>query len=84
GDWDTIRQHHGLRSPSIDAFVGKSFQYADAILGTGASPDRVMSPSLVSTVKLRQAGFTEFMDTEEMFRKWFHLFQAEHLLPHPP
>ncbi|MCP5034869.1 MAG: SDR family oxidoreductase, partial [Actinomycetia bacterium] len=47
GDWDTIRQHHGLRSPSIDAFVGKSFQYADAILGTGASPDRVMSPSLV-------------------------------------
>ena len=28
-------------------------------------------PSIVSTVKINQAGFTEMMDTEAMFRKWF-------------
>jgi hypothetical protein len=37
----------------------------------------------VSTVKLRQAGFTEMIDTEEMLRKWFRLFQDKRLLPNP-
>jgi nucleoside-diphosphate-sugar epimerase len=82
-DWDGLRRRHGLMSPPMEAFVGKSFQYADAILGTGVSPDRVVSPSLVSTVKLRQAGFAEVMDTEVMFNKWFRLFQDEGLLPRP-
>ena len=40
-------------------------------------------PSFVSTVKINQAGFTETMDTEVMFRKWFRLFQRTRLLPFP-
>ncbi len=38
-------------------------------------------PALVSTIKLRRAGFHEVMDTEWMFRKWFGLFQRQQLLP---
>jgi hypothetical protein len=38
-------------------------------------------PSIVSTVKINQAGFTEMMDTEEMFRKWLRQARAKRLLP---
>jgi hypothetical protein len=38
-------------------------------------------PSIVSTVKINQAGFTEMMDTEAMFRKWFAQAKASKLLP---
>jgi hypothetical protein len=38
-------------------------------------------PSIVSTVKINQAGFTEMMDTEVMFRKWFRQARSLRLLP---
>jgi len=38
-------------------------------------------PSIVSTVKINQAGFTEMMDTEAMFRKWLAHARASRLLP---
>jgi hypothetical protein len=38
-------------------------------------------PSIVSTVKINKAGFTEMMDTEAMFRKWFEHARASRLLP---
>ena len=37
--------------------------------------------SISSTVKINQAGFTEMMDTELMFRKWFTHARASRLLP---
>jgi hypothetical protein len=62
-------------------FVGRSFQYADFAMGYGF--DGALPPALVSTVKIRQAGFGEAMDTEAMFTKWFHQFQSTGLLPRP-
>jgi hypothetical protein len=38
-------------------------------------------PSIVSTVKINHAGFTEMMDTEDMFRKWFKQAKESRLLP---
>jgi hypothetical protein len=38
-------------------------------------------PSIVSTVKINKAGFTEMMDTEDMFRKWFKQARSSRLLP---
>jgi hypothetical protein len=32
-------------------------------------------------VKINRAGFTEMMDTEDMFRKWFRQAKEERLLP---
>ncbi len=45
------------------------------------SKDLAPPPMLVSTIKLRQAGFYEFMDTEDCFRKWIKRFQEIGWLP---
>jgi len=78
-EWDAIRVRHKLVSPGLREFVGESFHYADFTMAYGAEGG--LSPAIVSTIKLRQAGFTEVMDTEAMFRKWFAEFQAKQLLP---
>jgi len=80
-EWDAIRAAHGLAAPALADYVGLSFQYADSVLGHGDARRAV--PAIVSTVKLRSAGFTEVMDTEAMFRKWFRLFHKRRLLPAP-
>jgi nucleoside-diphosphate-sugar epimerase len=77
--WDSIRRRYNLVSPALEAFVGRSFQFVDSLLGTG-DPTR-SAPGIVSTVKLRKAGFTETIDTEVMLRKWFRVFQEQRLLP---
>ena len=77
--WDKLRRKHNLISPDLEAFVGLSFQYADYTMRYGQTQSG--PPSIVSTVKINQAGFTEMMDTEAMFRKWFKLARASRLLP---
>jgi hypothetical protein len=62
------------------AFVGDSWAYADILFGTlGSRP----TPALLSTIKLRQAGFADCIDTEDMFREWFARLQQARLLPPP-
>lgn len=77
--WDAIRAKHDLTSPDLDAFVGLSLQYADYSLRYGQRESG--PPTIVSTVKINQAGFTEMMDTETMFRKWFGRARARRWLP---
>ena len=78
--WAEVVERFGLRAPvGLDAFVGQSFIYADLILGHGA--EQPHPPALLSTIKARQAGFTDCMDTEDMFRKWIGHFQATGLFP---
>jgi hypothetical protein len=77
--WDELRRKHHLISPSLEAFVGLSFQYADYSMRYGQTQSG--PPSIVSTVKVNRAGFTEMMDTEEMFRKWFKQARSSRLLP---
>lgn len=78
-DWDRARQRHELASPGLGDFVGLSLEYADYQMRYGhADPG---SPSIVSTIKIMQAGFHTVMDTEAMFRKWFAVFQQKRLLP---
>ncbi len=60
-------------------FVGLSLQYADYQMRYGQVQPG--PPSIVSTVKINQAGFTEMMDTEAMFKKWFAQAKASRLLP---
>ena len=77
--WDNLRRKHDLASPALDAFVGLSLQYADYSLRYGIADSA--PPSIVSTVKINQAGFTEMMDTEVMFAKWFKQARAQRWLP---
>ena len=78
-DWDLIRARHNLLAPSLQDFVGQSLEYADYQMRHGQT--ETGPPSIVSTVKINQAGFHETMDTEIMFRKWFRVFQRTRLLP---
>ena len=77
--WDELRRRHDLIAPELETFVGLSFQYADYSMRHGQTQSG--PPSIVSTVKINQSGFTEMMDTEAMFRKWFRQAKAVRLLP---
>ncbi len=77
--WEALRRKYDLISPGLEDFVGLSFQYADYTMRYGQTEPG--PPSIVSTVKINQAGFTEMMDTEVMFSKWFRQARASRLLP---
>jgi len=78
--WEAIVDRYALRAPrSLDDFVGQSFVYADLLLGFGR--EQVPLPQLVSTVKIRQAGFTDCLDSEDDLAAWFARLQARGLLP---
>ena len=79
-EWRAIVGKHTLSSPErLADFVGQGFIYADGQFAYGAT--QAPPTTLVSTIKARQAGFHDCMDTEDMFRKWFRAFQARGWLP---
>lgn len=80
-EWAAIVEKYQLRAPkSLREYVGQSFILADFTFGFGGK-DPAPPPMLVSTIKLRQAGFDECMDTEDCFRKWIKRFQERKWLP---
>ena len=62
----------------IDAFVGGSWAYADILFGSLGRTRPL--PALLSTVKIRQAGFSDCIDTEDMLCEWLIRFQERQLL----
>ena len=79
-EWRAIVRRYGLRSPErLADFVGQGFVYADSQFAYHAK--KTPPTTLVSTIKARQAGFHDCMDTEDMFRKWFRRFQDLRWLP---
>ena len=77
--WRRVAQRHGLAVPELSALLGESHHYADFCFGYHAR--EAPPPVLVSTIKLRQAGFGECVDTEQMFRDWFVRLRARKVLP---
>lgn len=81
-EWAAIVHKYNLSAPAdLHAFVGESFALTDFSFAYGANNPQ---PAIVSTIKARQAGFPDCMDTEDMFRKWFRRFQELRLLPPLP
>ncbi len=78
--WAAIVDTHKLTSPrKLLDFVGyNSLVYTDLLLSNRPQPD---GPMLNSTIAVREAGFHDCLDTEEMFRKWLRRLQAERSLP---
>jgi nucleoside-diphosphate-sugar epimerase len=77
--WSEIVETHGLRSPGLMEFVGDSFVYADLHLGVGRV--HPAPPNMMSTIKLRQAGFHDCIDSEDMLVEWIEWMQRERLIP---
>ena len=77
--WDRIRETNALIAPGLTSYLGQSLQFADFVCArTMAAP---MPASVMSSIKIRQAGFNESLYTDEMFRKWFARYRDDKLLP---
>jgi nucleoside-diphosphate-sugar epimerase len=74
--WKRIVEKHQLRRYTMDELIGHSWQFADFALSRTHS-----TSSLSSTIKIRQAGFGDCIDTEEMFLWWFGELQRRRILP---
>ncbi|MFI4974964.1 MAG: NAD-dependent epimerase/dehydratase family protein [Caulobacterales bacterium] len=79
--WDEIVAKHGLRPIGMAQLLGESHHYADLLFSYGAR--QTPASTLVSTIKLRQAGFGDCIDTEAMFRKWLGRLADRKILPRP-
>jgi len=77
--WQQIVAQNGLQPYSIRQLVGDSFFYADAMFN--AYSESVPPPAILSTIKLRQAGFHDCIDTTDMFRRWFQKLADLKVLP---
>lgn len=78
-EWQDVVRHYGLRDVGLEDLVGESHHYADFCFAYGL--DNPPPPAFVSAIKLRQAGFTEVMDTEETFVYWISYLIKQKLLP---
>jgi nucleoside-diphosphate-sugar epimerase len=82
--WQRIVRRHGLRALSLREILGLSHQYADdafAYTSDGSPLASRANPVLLSTVKLRRAGFGDCIDTDQMFLYWFARLRSERILP---
>jgi nucleoside-diphosphate-sugar epimerase len=76
--WRRIAEREQLRIAELDALIGLSWQYADILWGAPA-PSPV--PTLVSTIKARQLGFGECIDSEECIVQHLEAMQRCGYLP---
>jgi len=76
--WDQIVAKYDLRSRKLRELVGYGDQHADFAFAYGAPEG---PRAFVSTIKLRQAGFTRAIDTEDSFRNALQSLIDNKLLP---
>jgi len=79
--WDKIVEQRGLRPIRMAELVGESHHYADFCFAYGA--EEPPPPAFVSTVKIKQAGFTGVWDTSESFRHWLGVLIDRKVIPGP-
>jgi hypothetical protein len=78
GVWDQIVAKYDLRSRNLRELVGQGDQHADFAFAYGAPEG---PRAFVSTIKLRQSGFTKTIDTENSFRNALQSLIDHKLLP---
>ena len=76
--WNQIVAEYDLRSRNLRELVGQGDQHADFAFAYGAPEG---PRAFVSTIKLRQAGFTKTIDTEDAFRSALQSLIDRKLLP---
>jgi nucleoside-diphosphate-sugar epimerase len=78
-EWLALVERHGLQAQGFNDMVGQGFIFADHVFGHESEPGtRIM---ISATTKLRQHGFQQTVDTEEMFRKWVRRLQDSRVIP---
>lgn len=77
--WREVAQRHSLQPTELPALLGESHHYADLCFNYGS--ESTPPPTFVSTVKIRQAGFSDAFNTEESVCHWLADLQARRVLP---
>src|SRR5690606_33638402 len=76
--WAEIVQQHGLTPTTLERLVGGSWQFADYSFRTG---EENPAPTMLSTIKAREYGFHDCIDTEDCIVEWLERLQVAKLLP---
>lgn len=77
--WCEVQARHGLVPLPMAALLGESHHYADLCFSYGAAASP--APTFLSTVKIKQAGFTGTCNTEQSFRHWLEDLVRRRVLP---
>ncbi|MEM9623058.1 MAG: NAD-dependent epimerase/dehydratase family protein [Pseudomonadota bacterium] len=77
--WADIVARYNLQPIPLTALLGESHYYADLCFAYGST--NPPPPALVSTIKIRQAGFMECMNTEASFCHWLEDLQQRRVIP---
>jgi nucleoside-diphosphate-sugar epimerase len=77
--WRDIVARQNLRPLTLAELLGESHHYIDILLRSDA--DTITRPTLLSTIKLRQAGFSGCRDSEDAVRCWITALQDRSLIP---
>ena len=80
--WDRIAARASLRPIGLMTLLGESHHYVDALLRPGLETVS-RPPVLLSTIKLRQAGFAACYDSEATLKYWAEQLAARRLTPWP-
>lgn len=79
--WERVVERHGLQAVPLPNLLGNSHEYADFCFGYGlTSPP---APAFVSTVKIKEHGFTMAMDTSRCVEHWLRELMRRRILPTP-
>lgn len=74
--WQRVVERHGLQPHTLRQIV-PSWQFADFIFRNGNQA----GSTLMSTIKIRKAGFAACEDTEEMYLRHLRALQRQKVLP---
>lgn len=77
--WPEVVKRHNLQPLALTELLGESHHYADLCFAYGA--DSAPDPTFVSTVKIKQAGFTQTYNSEDSFCYWLKDLQRRRILP---
>jgi nucleoside-diphosphate-sugar epimerase len=76
--WSEIVRKHDLVPHTLEQLVGGSWQFLDRATRPGGGP---VPPSIVSNIKLRQAGFADCFDNEQSLAYWFDEMRRTKVIP---
>jgi nucleoside-diphosphate-sugar epimerase len=79
GAWTRLTQRYGLRVGTLTELLGESHHYLDLLLGARIAAKSV--PVLLSTIKIRQAGFNACRDSRDSLLYWLGRMVELKLLP---
>lgn len=77
--WTRLVERHDLVIATLPALLGESHHYVDLLLGARVAGTLI--PPLLSTIKIRQAGFADCRDSLDSLRNWLGRMIELKLLP---